>query len=197
MAPSEEERPRRRNRRLPKKKAAPKQTKAAAKPGSRRRRKPLPSSKAKRAHVQRQAQESLLGEITVPVGHARASSTLGCRLSAARGARARDRRRRSCPRIARCPSSATRVGKGRFADCWDHVAVKLAAGEVTHSKKLGEAGVDFARLVCMDHGRSITGSTRTASTAKPTSCSGAATTGRSRKAIARDSARAKATAGRT
>ncbi|MDB4954497.1 MAG: hypothetical protein JWO36_2066 [Myxococcales bacterium] len=46
----------------------------------------------------------------------------------------------------------TRVGQGRFADCWDHVAVKLADGEIAHSKKLGEAGVDFARLVCMDHG---------------------------------------------
>jgi len=45
-----------------------------------------------------------------------------------------------------------RVGKGRFADCWDHVAVQLAKGEVAHSRKLGEAGVDFARLVCMDHG---------------------------------------------
>ena len=45
-----------------------------------------------------------------------------------------------------------RLGKGRFADCWDHVAVKLADGKVAASKKLGEAGVDFARLVCMDHG---------------------------------------------
>ena len=45
-----------------------------------------------------------------------------------------------------------RVGKGRYADCWDHVVVKLAAGEVTHSTKLGEAGVDFARLILMDSG---------------------------------------------
>jgi hypothetical protein len=43
------------------------------------------------------------------------------------------------------------VGKGRFSDCWDHVAVVLGDGEVTASKKLGEAGVDFARLVVMDH----------------------------------------------
>jgi hypothetical protein len=50
------------------------------------------------------------------------------------------------------PVIGTRVGKGRFADCWDHVAVRIGAGDVTHSKKLGEAGVDFARLVCMDHG---------------------------------------------
>jgi hypothetical protein len=45
-----------------------------------------------------------------------------------------------------------RVGKGRYADCWDHVIVKLTAGEVTHSTKLGEAGVDMARLICMDYG---------------------------------------------
>jgi hypothetical protein len=44
-----------------------------------------------------------------------------------------------------------RVGSGRFADCWDRVVVKLAEGEPTHAKKLGEAGVDFARLVLMDH----------------------------------------------
>ena len=43
------------------------------------------------------------------------------------------------------------VGKGRFTDCWDHVSVVLGDGEVMRSKKLGEAGVDFARLVCMDH----------------------------------------------
>ncbi len=43
------------------------------------------------------------------------------------------------------------VGKGRFSDCWDHVAIELAPGEVQFSKKLGEAGVDFARLICMDH----------------------------------------------
>jgi hypothetical protein len=43
------------------------------------------------------------------------------------------------------------VGKGRFAECWDHVAVVLGTGEVASSKKLGEAGVDFARLICIDH----------------------------------------------
>jgi hypothetical protein len=45
-----------------------------------------------------------------------------------------------------------RVGKGRFADCWDHVAIAIRDGEVAHTKKLGEAGVDFARLICMDKG---------------------------------------------
>jgi len=45
-----------------------------------------------------------------------------------------------------------RVGTGRFGDCWDHVAVIVGDGEITHAKKLGEAGVDFARLILMDHG---------------------------------------------
>lgn len=44
-----------------------------------------------------------------------------------------------------------RVGRGRFADCWDHVSVEIGDGEVHASKKIGEAGVDFARLVCVDH----------------------------------------------
>lgn len=47
--------------------------------------------------------------------------------------------------------TGTRVGKGRFAECWDHVTVDLADGEVTHAKKLGSAAVDFARIVLMDH----------------------------------------------
>jgi hypothetical protein len=63
------------------------------------------------------------------------------------------------PAIVKAPVPANRelrvvgerVGRGRFADCWDHVAVVLGDGEVHNSKKLGEAGVDFARLVCMDH----------------------------------------------
>jgi hypothetical protein len=50
------------------------------------------------------------------------------------------------------PIVGKRVGKGRFADCWDHVAVRLGDGNVASSKKLGEAGVDFARLIWMDHG---------------------------------------------
>lgn len=58
----------------------------------------------------------------------------------------------SVPANRAFPVVGKRVGKGRFADCWDHVAVELGTGEITHSKKLGEAGVDFARLVCMDHG---------------------------------------------
>jgi hypothetical protein len=44
-----------------------------------------------------------------------------------------------------------RVGKGRFANCWDSVIVPLGGAEPTHGKKLGEAGVDFARLMLIDH----------------------------------------------
>ncbi|CAN5864278.1 hypothetical protein BH11MYX2_BH11MYX2_26600 [soil metagenome] len=82
------------------------------------------------------------------------------------------------PTIVKCdvPSdrplaiSGTRVGRGRFAECWDYVsidlrtgsaaaarpasaglAIDLAPGDVYNTKKLGEAAVDFARLVCMDH----------------------------------------------
>ncbi len=43
------------------------------------------------------------------------------------------------------------VAQGRFTHCWDHIAVVLGHGTVTQSKKLGEAGVDCARLVCVDH----------------------------------------------
>ncbi len=49
------------------------------------------------------------------------------------------------------PVVGARLGKGRFADCWDHVSVVIGEGDIARSRKLGEAGVDFARLVCMDH----------------------------------------------
>jgi hypothetical protein len=63
------------------------------------------------------------------------------------------------PAIVRCevPSdrpltvTGTRVARGRFADCWDHVTIDLGHGDIYNTRKLGEAGVDFARLVCMDH----------------------------------------------
>jgi hypothetical protein len=61
--------------------------------------------------------------------------------------------RADVPRDRALAVFGSRVGKGRFAGCWDHVAVQLAAGsrDVTRSRKLGEAAVDFARLICMDH----------------------------------------------
>jgi hypothetical protein len=52
------------------------------------------------------------------------------------------------------PVIGTRVGKGRFADCWDHVAIAIAEPgsrrEVAHARKLGKAAVDFSRLILMD-----------------------------------------------
>jgi len=46
--------------------------------------------------------------------------------------------------------TGSRVGRGRFADCWDHVSINLADGDVHITRKLGQAGVDFARLACID-----------------------------------------------
>lgn len=48
------------------------------------------------------------------------------------------------------PVVGTRVGRGRFAECWDHVAVRLGDGEAVASKKLGEAAIDFGRVMLMD-----------------------------------------------
>lgn len=48
------------------------------------------------------------------------------------------------------PVTGTRVGRGRFADCWDHVTVVLGDGLVVTSKKLGEAAIDFGRVMLMD-----------------------------------------------
>ena len=49
------------------------------------------------------------------------------------------------------PVFGRRVGAGRFADSWDYVAVRLSPEQVTSTRKLGEAGVDFARLMIIDH----------------------------------------------
>lgn len=49
------------------------------------------------------------------------------------------------------PVTGTLVGRGRFADCWDHVAIPIGDGEIVGARKLGEVGVDFARLACIDH----------------------------------------------
>jgi hypothetical protein len=43
-----------------------------------------------------------------------------------------------------------RLGRGRFARCWDWVAVECGAGEIASSEPLGEATVDFARLLWID-----------------------------------------------
>ncbi len=50
------------------------------------------------------------------------------------------------------PVIGARVGAGRFAACWDHVAIQLAgeARPIARARKLGDAAADFARLICMD-----------------------------------------------
>jgi hypothetical protein len=58
----------------------------------------------------------------------------------------------SVPRDRELPVVGERVGRGRYADCWDHVAIRIGDGEIVASKKLGDAGVDFARIACMDLG---------------------------------------------
>jgi hypothetical protein len=55
------------------------------------------------------------------------------------------------PANAKLPVFGRRVGAGRFAECWDFVAVRLSAEPVATTRKLGEAGVDFARLMIIDH----------------------------------------------
>ncbi|MGE0395584.1 MAG: hypothetical protein AB7T06_02575 [Kofleriaceae bacterium] len=55
------------------------------------------------------------------------------------------------PRDRPLSVTGTRVARGRFADCWEHVTIDLGQGDIYNTRKLGEAGVDFARLVCMDH----------------------------------------------
>jgi hypothetical protein len=55
------------------------------------------------------------------------------------------------PAKAKLPVIGRRVGAGRFSESWDFVAVRLAPGSAAHTRKLGEAGVDFARLMIIDH----------------------------------------------
>ena len=43
-----------------------------------------------------------------------------------------------------------RVASGRYADCWQYVAVELGDGEIARYEKLGDAAVDFARLAVID-----------------------------------------------
>jgi hypothetical protein len=49
------------------------------------------------------------------------------------------------------PVIGRRVAAGRFSDSWDFVAVRLSPSPVASFRKLGEAGVDFARLMIIDY----------------------------------------------
>ena len=141
----------------PKQTAKPKQ-RAAPKKKSKKTKKPATISKRKRA-TRKPRQHTppdvhgheVLGEIIVPSGKL-AVFDVGLIGYLPRPALEPALVTAEVPPARALPVVGQRVGKGRFADCWDHVSVMLGGGEVTHSKKLGEAGVDFARLVCMDHG---------------------------------------------
>jgi hypothetical protein len=137
----------------PAKRASPKQAPAKKAPAKKATPKKAP---AKKAPAQPRvssidADHEELGEVTVPSGTL-AVFDVGLVGYLPRPALEPALVTTAVPRDRPLPVVGKRVGKGRFADCWDHVVVKLGDGEVTHSKKLGEAGVDFARLVCMDHG---------------------------------------------
>lgn len=128
--------------------AASKKTKA--KPKKRVARKPAARSTFRQRPARLREGERVIGEITAPSGRL-AIFDIGLVGYLPREALE--------PAIVKCEVPKNRVlrvvgkkvEKGRFADCWDHVAVALHGGDVVRSKKLGEAGVDFARLVCMDH----------------------------------------------
>jgi hypothetical protein len=134
--------------------AASKQKKPAAKkPQKKSPKKPPPPKRrqAVKAGAALSRQVEALGEITVPSGTL-CVFDIGLVGYLPRPALEPALVKTEVPTDRALPVIGHRVGKGRYADCWDHVAVRIDDGEVTHSKKLGEAGVDFARLVCMDHG---------------------------------------------
>ena len=56
------------------------------------------------------------------------------------------------PRDRALPVIGERVGEGRWQDLWDHVAIRLADQPIVKSEQVGEAMVDFARLLLADEG---------------------------------------------
>jgi hypothetical protein len=120
-----------------KKKAAPK--KAAKKP-----------AKKPAVRVNAGFSGELLGEITCPTGKL-AIFDVGLLGYLGRDALEPAMVKADVPNDRALAVIGHRIGSGRYSDCWDRVVIKLATGVPTHTKKLGEAGVDFARLICMDH----------------------------------------------
>lgn len=110
-----------------------------------------PTAPEPRSFVTRPSLPIVLGDITVPSGEL-AIFDIGLCGYLPREALEPTIVTCEVPRDRPLPVIGAAVGRGRFAACWDHVAVLLApAGEIASSRKLGEAAVDFARLVCMDH----------------------------------------------
>jgi hypothetical protein len=135
-----------------KKSATKTAAKPKAKPKAKRAKKPAKATQAKRSKpiAQPQSPRVELGTITVPSG---TLAIFDIGLVGYLPLPALDPAivKAEVPRDRELSVIGAHVGKGRFSDCWDHVAVVLGPGEIHGSKKLGEAGVDFARLVCMDH----------------------------------------------
>ncbi|MEO8701320.1 MAG: hypothetical protein ABI867_14830 [Kofleriaceae bacterium] len=129
-----------------------------AKPAAKPRPKPKAAAKkkkpaARRATIARTAarpNERVLGEITVPSG------TLALLDIGLYGYLPRDALE---PAIVKADVPADRplrvvgttVGTGRFAASWDHVAIVVSDGEIRASKKVGEVGADFGRILAIDH----------------------------------------------
>jgi hypothetical protein len=130
-----------------KKKPVAKKTK---KPTAKKQPAPKKKPAAKRVSATAGHSGELLGEITCPSG------TLGIFDVGLLGYLGRDALepvivKAAVPTDRALAVIGRRVGTGRFSDCWDSVSVKLASGVTTHWEKVGEATVDFARLVLMDH----------------------------------------------
>ncbi|MBA3452444.1 MAG: hypothetical protein H0T42_05030 [Deltaproteobacteria bacterium] len=121
---------------------------AAKKPAAKPAAKPKREAVETAAAPKRPAIETL-GSITCPSGKL-AIFDIGLVGFLPRGALEPQIVRTDVPRDRELTITGSRVGRGRFADCWDHVSVNLADGDVHQSKKLGDAGVDFARLACLD-----------------------------------------------
>jgi len=130
-------------------KATPKVAPKKKKPAPKKKR-PAPEQEPAEAEVASSARPEALGTITCPSGTL-AIFDIGLAGYLPRPALEPTIVKASVPADRELAVMGTRVGRGRFKDCWDSVSVVLGDGEVHHTKKLGEAGVDFARLVCVDH----------------------------------------------
>lgn len=56
------------------------------------------------------------------------------------------------PRDRALPVIGVRVAEGRWKDQWDHVAIVVSDQPIARSEEVGEAMVDFARLLLADEG---------------------------------------------
>jgi len=135
-----------------KRRTAKPQAKPKPKPKPKPQRKPKPKPKAKpQPKPKATGGLELIGEVTAPSGKL-AIFDVGLVGFLPREALEPALIVVDVPRDRALPVLGQRVGSGRYADRWDHVAVVLAEGVIATSTKLGEAGVDFARLACMDLG---------------------------------------------